>query len=279
MPMTNIMPLSNEWFAKRRRMLTASSDIHNAINSNYSAILQNKTRPQWNGNIYTWHGQKYEKISLDIYSSRNEVRVQDKIPLCIHPVHTFIGGTPDGQVMTDPPSLIEIKCPRRVSKKIKPVYHTQMQTQMEVTDVDQCIFFECNIKEYDSREAYYADSFDEDDDETHRHNNNIAVDRLTATGYEKGVIGRIGYSSVSAYNRYLYPPMNLDTEGQLQWLDDNRAILKIKNIHLYYDYWKVEDDNTVRVDRDKQWWSTNLPKIVTAWEILNGQTTADETEQ
>ena len=58
--------------------------------------------------------------------------------------------------------MLEIKCPksRNITGIIPPVYFAQVQGQLEVCDLEYCDFLECEIKEYNSKEEFFADKND-----------------------------------------------------------------------------------------------------------------------
>ena len=163
--------------------------------------------------------------------------------------------------------MLEIKVPysRVPNGKIKIGYYIQMQTQMEVCDMDVCDFFECNISEYRDKKSYDADQYNAEDnyfidvypktvDLTHV---TLCDDRRTEDGLEKGMIGRIGYFSTGNDNEYFYPPMNMTSQQQYEWLQDKKKELATKNQKMVIDYWKIETTSYNEVMRDKKWWKEN----------------------
>ena len=72
------------WFEQRKTMLTASRDIYGAIGTKkYTSETMNYTikhklgkNPKFKGNLYTQHGNKYEQIGIQIYSTRYEKIVE-----------------------------------------------------------------------------------------------------------------------------------------------------------------------------------------------------------
>ena len=119
-------------------------------------------------NEYVHHGKKYEEIGNMFYSFRNNVSVGE-YGLIQHDKHTFIGASPDGicdKNTTDGHNLskligrlLEIKFP--AIRKIKMqgnldgdicphYYYVQVQTQLFVTNLDECDFLQCKVEEYES---------------------------------------------------------------------------------------------------------------------------------
>ena len=143
-----------EWFARRRSLLTASNiasflgmnrycskrmflrrawdELHNA-----HAISPSRSMP-----ACAW-GSKHEAEAAALYSfvTGNKCWAAD-VGLVVHPEMHFLGASPD-RVLCDRPVLIEIKAPfKRVIEPevIPPVYVPQVQSQMEVCDMEECHF-------------------------------------------------------------------------------------------------------------------------------------------
>jgi putative phage-type endonuclease len=143
---------SQEWLDLRQGMLTAS-DVATALGENHfekpSDLILKKCGfgKVFKGNDATRHGEKYEPIARDIYERHTGERVHE-FGLVQHPVHNWLGGSPDG--ITESGILIEIKCP--VSRKIKnevPVhYMAQLQILMEILDLDICDFIQYRPEPY-----------------------------------------------------------------------------------------------------------------------------------
>jgi putative phage-type endonuclease len=127
-------------------MLTAS-DAATAIGLNPyetpEGLIAKKcgaARP-WLGNQATAHGTRLEPMVRDMYDAR-ENQKSHEIGLVQHPVHKFLGGSPDG--ITESGRLLEIKCP--LSRKIKPevpvYYLPQIQLLLEIMDLEVCDFLQ-----------------------------------------------------------------------------------------------------------------------------------------
>jgi len=100
-------------------------------------------------NIYTKHGNKFEEIAINILENQLDISI-DEIGFGLSEKYNFLGATPDGiTILNNNICLVEIKCP--LKRKINGIpslnYYCQMQTQMEVFDIEECIFFECSIEE------------------------------------------------------------------------------------------------------------------------------------
>lgn len=137
---------SQEWLDLRGNLLTAS-DLATAIGLNPyekpEGLLAKKcgaARP-WAGNEATAHGTRLEPMVRDLYDMRHG-QISHEIGLVQHPVHKFLGGSPDG--ITESGRLLEIKCP--LSRKIKPevpvYYMPQIQLLLEIMDLEVCDFLQ-----------------------------------------------------------------------------------------------------------------------------------------
>lgn len=146
----------DEWFEKRDSILTASNvssvlnyNDHLSRNDLLNKML-NKTRN--NDSYSTLHGKKYEPLAIKYLSNKLDVHIKEP-GLKIHKDYDFLGATPDGIFQKNGEiCLVEIKCPtsRKIDGKIPYNYFCQMQLQMEVWDINTCIFYELEIKEYDT---------------------------------------------------------------------------------------------------------------------------------
>ena len=136
---------SEEWLALRGNMLTAS-DAATAIGKNKyekpDDLLLKKCGlgEKFTGNAATRHGEKYEDEARILYEERHN-EVVHEIGLCPHPVHTWLGGSPDG--VSESGKLVEIKCPPTraiIPGEVPEHYMPQLQLCMEIMDLESCFF-------------------------------------------------------------------------------------------------------------------------------------------
>ena len=267
---------TKEWYEIRKTLFTASSDVHEIVFRNKNSVIRKKCgyENSFKGNRYTWHGNKYEDIAIAIYEQRYNREVWE-FGLLPHPKITVLGASPDG--ITTCGRMLEIKCPsgRKINGKIKPIYFTQMQTQMEVCDLEVCDFFECNIEEYKSYEEYKYDIYENDIDclnilpiRLNKNFINLPSDRKTQYGLEKGMIG--SYGDHPGNMKHIYPPFNLNSDGQYKWLQDKKKELKEQNIDLIIDFWKLQTSSLNIVKRDKEWWKKHniTQKLYNTWDLI-----------
>ena len=295
-----------EWFTMREGCISAS-DGGTVVNVNpyelpYRVIFK-KVAPNllpFESSEPCYHGKKLEQIATSIYEYRMNVKVDD-FGLMKHQSITFLGASPDGIIShykLDGKTktkfvgrMLEIKCP--ASRKINhegpemiydkhnykngicpPYYWVQVQLQLECCDLDECDFWQCNIKEYVSREEFIAD--------THPKEPHLSK----TTGFEKGcLIELIPKSSVARsllskkdlnsviwdVADWIHPPsMEMDPLDCDEWIAREIANLhnhpKYKNYVLYkIHYWYLVNSKCITIKRDRDWFAKNLPIFGQVW--------------
>lgn len=142
-----IVQRTDEWFALREKMLTAS-DVATAIGENpYSSpkqLLISKRTPSTGvrfSSEATAHGTAYEDEAIEKFCQKTGHKVHP-VGIFVHPEHGWLGGSPDG--LTETCELIEVKCPlkRKIEHKIPAYYYPQVQLCMEILDIDVCHFIQ-----------------------------------------------------------------------------------------------------------------------------------------
>lgn len=117
--------------------------------SSYEKFLMNKLQPKsrFQGNQATRWGNDYEPVALKFYEIYKGTTVSD-VGFIEHETIPFLGASPDG-IVGELERLIEIKCPfRREINGILPFYYyIQIQIQLEVCQVDNCDYLECDFQE------------------------------------------------------------------------------------------------------------------------------------
>jgi hypothetical protein len=99
-------------------------------------------------------GNRYESVVRNLCGYRNKVTINDT-GLKRHCVYDFITASPDGYFTKNNTNILtEFKVRSELSRKIPEKYWVQMQTQMEVWNIDQCLYCENVIKEYCSEQSY-----------------------------------------------------------------------------------------------------------------------------
>jgi putative phage-type endonuclease len=150
---------TSEWLAARAEILTASecaSALECNIYQSAHELLLNKLNKQVFNNDATNWGNTFEPIVKQFYETTNNIMVCD-IGLIRHPVHKWLGASPDGLILTG--KLLEIKCPisRKITDEVMLPHWIQIQIQLEVCDLDICEYLECEFYTYENKSAYDAD--------------------------------------------------------------------------------------------------------------------------
>lgn len=287
---------SKEWFTQRDSMLTASL-VPTALGANehesqYMAVLHKLIDIPFTGKKTCFWGKKFENVATNIYQYRMNVTVEPYG--CITHKCGFIGASPDGIVgeykldkihkTNLVGKMLEIKCV--VSRKINMTsnnvldvipehYFPQPQIQMQCCNLDECDFWQCNIKEYENRNDFIADT---DPNEPFR---------SKSTGYEKGVIIQLLPANVLGNNfgkdldpirwdhaKWIYPDnIEMSPYDCDQWISE--TIDTFRN-HPEWEnyvvdkivYWKLHESRCVTTKRDNKWFDKNFPILQMIWNYI-----------
>lgn len=238
---------TQEWYDMRNNMITAS-DISCVVGDdpygNIKKVFNKKAffiKDEFTGNFATEWGVKYEPIACKIYQLRNNVNVNSfgLIPHYSNFQHqeqylqpiSFLGASPDG--ICDDGTMLEIKCPTsREITGIPPRYYwIQMQIQMECCNLEKCHFLECKFSEFSSETEFFSLKDD----------------------IEKGIVS---YNSSTKQYNYLFP-LPESNHSIIEWRN------KYKGTKL--SYFILQQYSCVVVERDREWFSSVLPKIRAFW--------------
>lgn len=230
---------SQEWYEARQGLISAS-DFGQALNrgeyGTQREFLIKKITGKSKEITYKapllW-GVKFEEVATNIYSKRNRVKVFE-FGLIKHPNLKYIGASPDG--ISELGIMLEIKCPysRKISGKIMDQYYDQIQGQLEVCNLNECDFLECEFEQYKNEQEFLNDI---DESEC-----------LTQNLKEKGIIVQYREDPDEEY-KYLYSPLNMKTNEMVNWKNN---IIEGFDITTEFkeDYWRLRKYNNQRVYRD-----------------------------
>ena len=263
---------SEEWFAIRKNILTASSlaaglgdDYHKSRDQTiYDKIV---SQPYTSNPITEW-GVKYEEIATLFYQSITGTTIKE-FGLIPHPKLPVFGASPDGICDDSGPMefcarMLEIKCPpkRKFTKNIPKGYWMQMQGQLEVCDLDECDFLQVKIEEYENLSEYKKDILDTTkplEKSISEKYDSITIGK-TSDNFPKGVtISYLKPGDTPGKLSYLYPKLYQTEEQYLEWIDE--YIKKGYNI-VETKWWKITRYELSTVHRDKLWWNDNVQKII-----------------
>lgn len=287
---------SKQWYVQRDGMMTASL-IPTALNMNehemqYMAIVHKIKEIPFTGKKTCFWGKKFEKVATHLYEYRMNVIVEDFG--CIPHKCNFIGASPDGiigEYKLDQihktnlvGRMLEIKCV--VSRKINQTsnnvhevipehYFPQPQIQMQCCDLDECDFWQCNIKEYNSRQEFIDDTdFNE-------------PFRSKKTGLEKGVIiqlmpiKEIKCKSVNDMDearydhaKWIYPKsIEMSPYDCDKWIAETCTNYRENPEFSNYIvdkivYWKLVESRCITTKRDDNWFEKQLPILERIWNYV-----------
>ena len=231
---------TDAWLNTRGKMITASevSKVWQTPASRLELLekkLDPPTRSDGSNPIpaLIW-GTRFEPIAKKIYEDTTQCEIID-VGCCQHPVHSFLGASPDGLIIpkyadADPHRygrLVEFKCPMSRARKdeIPSYYVHQMQMQMECTGIDECEYVEFRFKQ-------------------------VNFTQWDATKDTKGVF------AVDEVGKVDYKPDTIDLhEWQCSLTEDHQ-----------YIYWVLTDIKKDFVPKDPNWLSDHLSELRAFWD-------------
>lgn len=264
---------SVEWYEYRNSMMTASElyKIFTSDKSRQSFVNSKVTLKTNKTGKACLHGIVYEPMARSIYENRYGVCIKEYG--CIrHRDIMCLGASPDGICVSGDNKLygrvVEIKCPiSRVIDGIVPLeYAIQVQTQLEVLDLDYCDYCEFQFKEFGTREEYEEYRVDEDVFETNDDNNGIINDMKSSLNNEKGVIITVLKENDMDY---LYSGIGLCGKELDEWLDG--CITQINDSNEYLGkiiYWKLGDIHVKTIRRNRVLFDMFKPEILNTWKMI-----------
>jgi putative phage-type endonuclease len=241
-----------EWYEFRNTIMTASN-IYKIFGTQaqYNSFICEKCTPPKIETHYstegTLHwGQKYEKLSIQLYESMFGTTVSEFG--CIrHPKYSYIGASPDGIVTgkSHYGRMVEVKniVNRVITGNPIEAYWIQMQIQMEVCDLDICDFVETRFKECETMEQWKS-----------------------VTGKKKGVaVSNIPllFSGEHVKPEYNFIIFEESTESTDEFVNkwETGATTEIK-------WWYLDEFSCVVVPRNTEWFDSVLPKITETWNTI-----------
>jgi hypothetical protein len=103
-------------------------------------------------------GQRYESVVADIFAKRKNIEIIETGLKFLRGVK-WQTASPDGMFYMDNiPYLLEIKVKKHLSDNIPYKHWIQMQTQMAVWEIEQCIYCQNVIEEFDDYETYDSET-------------------------------------------------------------------------------------------------------------------------
>lgn len=285
---------SKKWLMQRNKCLTATAIAIALDEDPYKHPIELLLDKCGKGvpfveNEYVHHGKKYEQIGNMFYAFRNNI-VVDEYGLIQHSKYSFIGASPDGicnkecydgkNISKLVGRLLEIKFPKtrkiltegELDGDICPhQYYVQVQTQLFVTELDECDFLQCDIEEYESWEDYKADT----------HPTIFGLSKKT--NLEKGCLiqllpkNKIGRSDdlMCLYNaKYIYPPRLHMTNDEIeQWISATvinypQNILSKEFMVDKIIYWRLSQVTCNLIKKNDEYFKNILPTLKQFWNYV-----------
>jgi hypothetical protein len=200
-------------------------------------------------NARNW-GIKYEPVTVQIYEDMYKTKVNTNYG-CLPHTTLPIAASPDG-IVTDEKSdrygrLVEIKniFNRDIDGIPSEEYWIQMQTQLEVCQLEVCDFVETRFKEYDNFEGYLKDD---------------------SVKY-KGIILFFLSKNTDLYkSKYVYMPLSV--RNIEEWMHNTSE--ELQDSHIMYDknYWYLDEFSCVQVERNSCWFTSAIPVILENWAVV-----------
>jgi putative phage-type endonuclease len=192
--------------------------------------------------IYTLHGKKYEEIATRLYRREYKTDVWE-FGLLQHSRLNWLAASPDG--ITPNGVMLEIKCPysRKIEEGVPPIhYWAQMQLQLEVADLDECDFLECEIKELSSESDF--------------------ISQIIGNKQDKGLLLNKVNEPANSETKYIYPPDSLNScEEYINWSNEVINVYKENKIEIVPIYYFINKWFVVNVKRRKEWFLKAKPYL------------------
>lgn len=248
---------SPAWYEARSRVVTASSLAQALGLGKYKSqkdfIIEKcgyKVVPFMTAPPLIW-GTKYEPVAAAVYVRRNDATLYD-FGLLNHPNVSFFGASPDG--ITDIGTMLEIKCPyrRKTTGEIPQEYFYQIQGQLDVCDLNECDYIECQFEEYPGFQSFTNDG-----------------DKYSADMCEKGVFleYRCNQMSMDVKTEYVYGPANVSSQEIETWVTaEMTRLYNTPGVEYVKDtYWKLAGYMCKRVFRDHAFMNARYSELEHVW--------------
>lgn len=194
-------------------------------------------------------GIRYEPVTVMVYEDKYKTKVNTEYGCIPHDVLP-IGASPDGIVCDETSEkyghMVEIKniYNREIDGIPSEEYWIQMQTQLEVCNLNICDFVETRFKEYASKEEYEQDETQE---------------------YKGVILCFIPRNPEECKTYFEYVPLRTEN------LDEYISCLVEKiDTHILYHtfYWYLDEFSCSQIERNDFWFERTIPIIKEGWETV-----------
>jgi putative phage-type endonuclease len=234
---------TDAWHDRRSNMLTAS-EISKAKSSATAAsrreLILSKLTPRVGGSggvaSLDW-GTQFEEVAKELVE-QSGVQIRD-LACVVHPEYSFLGASPDGLLLGTERHgrLIEIKCP--ISREVDPgapipdSYYDQIQLQLACTGLQECEYSEFKFVKHSYAEWTTKDAI----------KSCFAVNNDTRA---------VTYKKLE------------DTRTIQEWM------VSFMEDRLDWDvvYWSLGARKDLLIQKDTEWFSSNLPSFASVWQEI-----------
>lgn len=304
---------SKEWLAQREKCISATA-VAAAVNEDPHKTAQQLLMEKagiysapFILNKFTHHGNKYEEITNLAYGMNENVYVYEYGLIPSSKYH-FLSASPDGivdrydferkRLTTMVGRMVEIKNPFPTGRVIKTTgeidgeicphqYYCQVQTQMDVCELEKCDFVQTKIEEYSSYEEFIEDA----------HPTKYWISSMY-NNYRGAIIQLLPKKKTMANNtdwegRYIYPPrLDLSETEYQKWIAEmcnkyrevvdgqedendkkfaNKADEILRGSDYVFDkvlYWRIRQYHCITINRDKEWFAERVKIIEQFWSYI-----------
>lgn len=268
---------TDTWYQEQYNLLTGSEigDLFESEASRQSLIwskivpkeqkFQNKAVPYEHLTPFDW-GHKFEPVVKMILEWKYNIHIAELGRIC-HPYEPRLAASPDGIITSTTDNdnlnekligcLVEIKCPisRKPDGRIISKYYHQIQLQLAVTELDECIFTEHvfisgNKKEFDPVSSGWVNAVQ--NGQPHGRIFIVETQESTASDDESRVSHRYEYSPIN--NLVWEPSLDREREHIVETMP-----------------WALGSVSQQHVKADPEWWTKAQPAIRKFWEEVDGK--------
>lgn len=238
-------------------------------------------------NKFTLWGKKYEEIANRLYCILKNKNVNE-FGLIGHSKLKWLAASPDG--ITDDGVMVEIKCPlSRKITEIPPFYYwIQVQIQLEVCNLYQCDFLQCEIEELSNEDDFLnfqcnenqhkgmlLEIINETDDGQTRSYIYPPHKQMSDSEFISWAIENMNqYSSnVQVEDENMDIINLLDSEEDLSihqsTTDEDNIIIEEGQQTITPIYFVVKNYNIIEIKRDMEWFESAKHDIKSTWELIS----------
>lgn len=259
-------------------------------------------------NPNTYHGKKYERIAIMFYEILKNTIVEEygllkhpDLPIGASPdgINGHRKFRNRKKFNKKAGRLIEVKCvaSRKIEKKgeIKGKrcpehYWIQVQSQLQCTDFQECDFWQNKITEYKDKVSFEQDS--NSNEVYYNKEKKWKYNQSKATTLPKGCVIELmpkgsGKTSKDIWKsaKHIYPErLDMTNKEYSEWIKKTKKYIELKKfkkivprerVKEFKDYefsrvcyWRFDDADCCRIERDQKWFENVTPKIKKVWSLI-----------